>query len=83
MSQIATLESVVDAVKIKEGASTQETWRCPNPICFAGAWNVQLLSACDPLWQVSNETGGGFWLVAGVTPACPACGAGLPILPTN
>jgi hypothetical protein len=83
MLQIATLESVMDAVKIKESASAQETWRCPNPLCSAGAWNVQLLSDCDSLWRVSNETGGGSWLLAGATPACPACGASLPIRPTS
>lgn len=50
--------------------------RCVTPGCTATHWTVQLLSAANSLWRVSSATGGSY-LVAGVTPACPWCGADL------
>jgi len=54
------------------------TYRCTTPSCTGNQWQVQCLSAHDQLWRVSSATDGSY-LVAGVTPACPWCGADLAV----
>jgi hypothetical protein len=83
MSQLATLEPIVQMTNLKDRVPASEVWRCQNSLCAAAVWTVERLSADHSLWRVSNETSDGSWVVAGVTPACPLCGTGLPIPPTN
>jgi hypothetical protein len=78
MSHITMFDTVAPGHIIKESQVEQASHCCPSPTCTSGRWNVQYLSTANQLWRVSSETDGSF-LVAGVTPACPWCGAELEI----
>ncbi len=76
MSQMVLTAPIRNRVTQPERPAKIEQ-HCATPGCMAGLWTVQLLSAANSLWRVSNATGGSY-LVAGTTPACPWCGAALP-----
>lgn len=75
MSQMVLTAPIRNRMTQSDRPATVEQ-HCSTPGCTAGLWTVQLLSAANSLWRVSNATGGSY-LVAGTTPACPWCGAEL------
>ncbi|MFN8496192.1 MAG: hypothetical protein U0350_51855 [Caldilineaceae bacterium] len=76
MSHITMFDTVAPGRIIKESQFDETPYRCPS--CTDELWDVQCLSTPDQLWRVSSATGGAY-LVAGVTPACPWCGADLAV----
>ena len=78
MSPITTFDRVAPGHIIKESQFDPASHRCASPTCAGGRWDVQCLSAAEQLWRVSSEENGSY-LVAGVMPACPWCGADLEI----
>lgn len=78
MSHLTMFDTIAPGHIIKESQFDQATHRCPTPSCTGGVWDVQCLSAADQLWRVSSAEGGSY-LVAGVSPACPWCGADLEV----
>lgn len=77
MSQMLIRKPIAQTVEFMSPTpSTEEAQRCSNPACAVGPWRVELFSAANSLWRVSNVHQGSY-LVAGMTPACPFCGIAL------
>jgi hypothetical protein len=65
--------AIVHALAIDQVARW-EPWRCTAKACRQGPVHLRRRAPGEDVWLIKERPG---WVMAAVTPVCPACGASL------